>query len=182
MRAEPEKLPGGPTQDEILAVALFKLGINPGDVVLDLGCGTGKVAIAASKSAGTVVAIDRRPEAIRYSRKQAKAHGRTNIEFHAADAGKFLEDGDRVFDCAFIGGSRGIAQFLPVLAGRVRRTIVINAVLLSTLHQVVSTMQELGIFREVVHVQAARSKEIAGSLMFTPVDPVYIIVGAGKAC
>lgn len=182
MRTEPEKLPGGPTQDEILAVALFKLGILPGDVVLDLGCGTGKVAIAAAGTAGRVIALDRRPEAIRYSRKKAKASGRTNIEFHNREAEVFFNEDERVFDCAFVGGSRGITQFLPVLAGRVRRTIVVNAVLLSTLNKVVSSMQELGIFREVVHMQVARSKMIAGSIMLRPVDPVYIIVGEGNAC
>jgi len=69
-----------------------------------------------------------------------------------------------------------------VLARRVRRTIVVNAVLLSTLNRTVESMQELGIFREIVYVQVARSKEIAGSIMFRPVDPVYIIVGTGKAC
>jgi precorrin-6B methylase 2 len=31
-------------------------------------------------------------------------------------------------------------------------------------------------------VQAARSKAIAGSIMFRPGDPVYIIVGRGTAC
>ncbi|HPD75225.1 MAG TPA: methyltransferase domain-containing protein [Methanoregulaceae archaeon] len=182
MRAEPEKLPGGPTQDEILAVVLFKLGIIPGDVVLDLGCGTGKVSLAAAVTAGRVVALDRRPEAIRFSRGQAKTAGKDNIEFHNLDAEKFLARDDTVFDCAFVGGSRGIEQFLPVLACRVRRTIVVNAVLLSTLNKVISSMQELGIFREVVHMQVARSKMIAGSIMLRPVDPVYIIVGGGNAC
>jgi len=43
-------------------------------------------------------------------------------------------------------------------------------------------MQRLGIFREAVQVQAARSHQLAGSIMFRPVDPVYIIVGSGTAC
>ena len=57
-----------------------------------------------------------------------------------------------------------------------------NAVLLSTLTQSVATMKELGIFYEVVQVQVARSHEIAGSIMFKPIDPVYVIVGKGIAC
>ena len=51
---------GGPTQDEIMAVSLFKMGITANDTVLDLGCGTGKVSIAAAGRAKKVYAIDRR--------------------------------------------------------------------------------------------------------------------------
>jgi len=43
-------------------------------------------------------------------------------------------------------------------------------------------MKQLGIFCEVVQVQVARSHEIAGSIMFKPIDPVYVIVGKGTAC
>jgi cobalt-precorrin-6B (C15)-methyltransferase len=71
---------------------------------------------------------------------------------------------------------------LPVLAKRVRRTIVVNAVLVSTLHTTITTMQELGIFSEVVHVQIARSQGIAGSIRFWPINPVYVIVGECTAC
>ncbi len=177
-----EKLPGGPTQDEVLAIDLFKLGIQPGDVVLDLGCGTGKIGIAAARTAYHVVAIDRRAEAIRFAKREAKRSGTSNIEFRTIEAAEFLGTDDRVFDCAFVGGSRGLSGFLPVLSQRVRRTIVTNAVLLSTLHATVASMQDLGIFREVVHVQAARSQGIGGSIMFRPIDPVYVIVGRGAAC
>jgi len=51
-----------------MAVSLAKLGIRPGDRVVDVGCGTGKVAIAASRVAEHVYAIDRRPEAVAYAR------------------------------------------------------------------------------------------------------------------
>lgn len=176
-------LPGGPTQDEILAVSLSKLGVRTGDIVLDCGCGTGKVAIAMAAFADNTIAVDKRPEAVRFARREAKAAGVSNIEFHSDDIETFLANDDRIFDCAFVGGTKGLASFLPVLAKRVRRTIVINAVLLSTLHTAVSVMQDLGIFREAVHIQAARSSEIAGkNIMFKPIDPVYIIIGSGAAC
>jgi cobalt-precorrin-6B (C15)-methyltransferase len=58
------KLPGGPTQDEIMAVSLLKLGLCPTDTVLEIGCGTGKVSVAMAKRVKKVYALDRRPEAI----------------------------------------------------------------------------------------------------------------------
>ncbi|OPY36679.1 MAG: putative cobalt-precorrin-6Y C(15)-methyltransferase (decarboxylating) [Methanoregula sp. PtaU1.Bin051] len=177
-----EKIPGGPTQDEVLAIDLFKLGIRPGDVILDLGCGTGKVSIAAARAAHHVVAIDRRAEAIRFAKREAKRSAIDNIEFRTIEGAKFLGMDNRIFDCAFVGGSRGLSGFLPALSQRVRRTIVVNAVLLSTINTTVSLMQDLGIFREILHVQVSRSQDIGGSLMFRPIDPVYIIVGNGGTC
>jgi len=178
----PSKLPGGPTQDEVMAVALFKLGLRTGDLVPDFGCGTGKVSIAAARQGAQVVAIDRRAEAIRFAKNAAKREGVTTIEFVCSEAQDFLAADSRIFDCAFVGGSHAIAEFLPVLAQRVRRNIVVNAVLVSTVQTTVETMQGLGIFSEVIHVQIARSHRISGSIMFRPIDPVYVIVGKGAAC
>jgi cobalt-precorrin-6B (C15)-methyltransferase len=174
-------LAGGPTQDEIMAVSLFKLGLRSTDTVLEIGCGTGKVSITAAHQATKIFSIDKRPEAIKIARESAQKITIHNIEFFCTDAADFLES-DRIFDCAFVGGTQHLARILPVLSKKVRRTIVINAVLLSTLTQAVATMQQLGIFCEVVQVQVARSHEIAGSIMFKPIDPVYVIVGKGTAC
>ncbi|MFA5221704.1 MAG: methyltransferase domain-containing protein [Methanoregula sp.] len=172
---------GGPTQDEIMAVSLFKMGLQSGDVMLDLGCGTGKVSRAAARVAKKVYAVDRRPEAIRYAQEQAAQAGLTNIEFFCGEARDFLK-ADLTFDCAFLGGSQQIGMFLPALSKKVRRTIVVNAVMVSTLASVIDVMQQTGIFTEAIQVQVSRSYGIAGSIMFKPIDPVYIIVGGGAAC
>ena len=174
------KLAGGPTQDEIIAVSLFKLGLRNTDTVLEIGCGTGKVTIAAAQQVKKIFSVDKRPEAIAVARESAHKVTICNIEFFCTDAVEFLES-ERLFDCAFVGGTQQLERMLPLLAKKVRRTIVINAVLLSTLAQAVEPLQKLSIFCEVVQVQVARSHEIAGSIMFKPIDPVYVIVGKGTA-
>jgi cobalt-precorrin-6B (C15)-methyltransferase len=175
------KLAGGPTQDEIMAVSLFKLGLRNTDTVLEIGCGTGKISIAAAQQAKKIFSIDKRPEAIAIAQESARKVSVSNIEFFCTEAVEFLES-DRLFDCAFIGGTQQLARMLPLLTKKVRRTIVINAVLLNTLVQAVESMKQLGIFCEVVQVQVTRSHEIAGSIMFKPVDPVFVIIGKGTAC
>jgi len=174
-------LAGGPTQDEIMAVSLFKLGLRTTDTLLEIGCGTGKVSIAAARTVNKVFSIDKRPEAIRIAGDAAEKAGIMTIEFSCADATDFLM-ADRTFDCAFVGGTQQLAEVLPLLAKKVKRTIVVNAVLVSTLANAVAAMKQLGIFCEVVQVQIARSHEIAGSIMFKPIDPVFVIVGKGLAC
>lgn len=175
------KLAGGPTQDEIMAVSLFKLGLVSTDTVLEIGCGTGKVSVAIAKTVKKVYSLDQRQEAVSLATETVQQAGISNIEFSCTDAVDFLKK-DQVFDCAFLGGTKHLDEILPVLAKKVKRTIVINAVMLSTLERAVASLKKLGIFTEVVQVQVSRSHEIAGSIMFKPIDPVYIIVARGAAC
>jgi cobalt-precorrin-6B (C15)-methyltransferase len=174
-------LPGGPTKDEVMAVSLFRLGLRSTDTVLEIGCGTGKVSVAMARLAKKVDALDRKPEAIVVAEETARKAGISNINFFCTDAMDFLKK-DKVFDCAFVGGTKGIEKILPVLAKKVKRTIVINAVMVSTLERSVATLNDLGLFTEVVQVQVSRSQDISGSIMFRPIDPVWIIVARGAAC
>jgi cobalt-precorrin-6B (C15)-methyltransferase len=175
------KLAGGPTQDEIMAVSLLKLGLLKTDTVLEIGCGTGKVSVAMAKAAKKVYSLDKRPDAVSLATETARRAGVNNIEFFCTDAVDFLKN-PQGFDCAFLGGTQRLVEILPVLAEKVKRTIVINAVMVSTLDRAVTTLNGLGIFTEVVQVQVSRSYDIAGSIMFRPIDPVYIIIARGKAC
>ncbi|WP_460006816.1 precorrin-6Y C5,15-methyltransferase (decarboxylating) subunit CbiT [Methanogenium cariaci] len=172
-------LKGGPTQDEVMAVSLFKLRINEGDVMADIGCGTGKISIQASERCSRVYAIDRRAEAVEYAKKAIETAEKNNITLIHGEAGNVLDDIDEL-NCAFVGGSGNIETVLEKLAEIVRGRIVVNAVLLDTVSRTVRTMKELGIFVEALHIQVSRSHELVGDIMFQPINPVYIIVGEVK--
>jgi cobalt-precorrin-6B (C15)-methyltransferase len=172
-------LRGGPTQDEVLAVSLFKAGLCKGDIFADLGCGTGKVSIAAARTCSKVHAVDIRAEAIEYAKNETEKAGVDNIEFHHCNAVEFLGQ-DRSLDVAFLGGSKDLKKTLQELDRLNVRTVVVNAVLIRTLEEAVSVMKELGTFREAVQIQISRSYQLAGSIMFKPIDPVFVIVGSRK--
>ena len=169
-------LPGGPTKDEIMAISLQKLGLRSGDIFVDIGCGTGKVAVHAAPFVKKVYAVDIREEAVRCTRDEMTRCGMSNIEISCEHGADLLMRLPRI-DCAFIGGSRDLSRVLALLAEKRVRSVVVNAVLLSTLHEAVTTMERLGIFREAVHVMVSCSTPLGGGLMFRPLDPVYIIVG-----
>jgi len=80
----PEKLAGGPTQDEIMAVSLRKLGLRNTDAVLEIGCGTGKVSVALAESVKSVASLDIRPGPLplqrRLQRKPAYATSRFPVQ------------------------------------------------------------------------------------------------------
>ncbi len=174
-------LKGGSTQDEILAIDLAKLQLRQTDVVADIGCGSGKVSLAAAERAQRVFAVDRRPQAIAFARSAAKRSGNSNITFFEGEAIDFLSGIERL-DCAFVGGSGQLADVLDLLAQKVDRTIVVNAVLIETLSIAMEQMKKNGIFREAIHVQVSRSHELEGRSMFRPIDPVYIVVGERSPC
>ncbi len=63
-------------------------GIEPGETVLDLGCGAGlDVFLAAARvgPTGRVIGVDMTPEMIQRARANAAAAGYTNVEFHLGD-------------------------------------------------------------------------------------------------
>ena len=65
-----------PTPHEIVDRMLDVAGVRPGDVVYDLGCGDGRMVIAAAKEFGTRgVGVDLDPARIREARSNAKRAG-----------------------------------------------------------------------------------------------------------
>lgn len=65
-----------PTPHEIVDRMLVTARVRPGDVVYDLGCGDGRMVIAAAKKYGTRgVGVDLDPARIREARANAKREG-----------------------------------------------------------------------------------------------------------
>jgi SAM-dependent methyltransferase len=64
------------TSEEIVDRMVDVARVRPGDVVYDLGCGDGRMVIAAAKKFGTRgVGVDIDPDLIRVARAKAKAEG-----------------------------------------------------------------------------------------------------------
>jgi len=59
--------------------------------IMDLFCGTGTIAqLLARKSGRKIIGVDLVEQAIRDAKRSAQKNGMSNIDFHAADVGKFL--------------------------------------------------------------------------------------------
>jgi SAM-dependent methyltransferase len=80
---------------------LREAGIAPGMRVLDLGCGTGDVAMLAADlmgSNGTVVGVDSSAEVLDVARERARIGGYSNVEYRQARVEDFQDP--RSFDFA----------------------------------------------------------------------------------
>ena len=72
---EPE-VPYVPTADEGVQVMLKLAGVKKSDIVYDLGCGDGRIVIAAAKTYGAhAIGIDIDPQRIREAKENAKKAG-----------------------------------------------------------------------------------------------------------
>ncbi len=175
---------GGPTKPEIITVSLSKLGLEDGGTFIDIGCGTGAVSIEASKLARDlrIYGLDARKEAIDVTAKNFEAYGLKNTTLLHGEASLILNDKTDIgtIDYAFVGGTKNIRQVLEILCEKRVRRIVVNAVRIETVVRTIDTMQELGIFDEVLHVAVSRGVPITGETMFKPENPVYIIVGKNE--
>jgi cobalt-precorrin-6B (C15)-methyltransferase len=166
------KLPGTATQEENVFIAMGKLDIQRAQVFLDIGCGSGAVSLAASRYTDRIYGIDRRPEAVQMCR--ARVPG----QFFSGEAAAVLPGLPEVDRC-FIGGTRGIDDFLPLLLEKARPGCVIVADLarLGIAARLAQLMKEAGIFQELIQIHIARGYDLGGDIALKPVNPIFMVIG-----
>lgn len=173
------KCSGGPTKPEIISIVLSKI-LKENDIFIEIGCGTGSVAIKAAKLAKKVYAVDKRVEAIATARFNIDNTGYPdNIELIEGIAPEVLHRLPAP-DSVFIGGTTNLESVLAYLCDRAKR-IAVNAVRIETAAIAIKEMRRLGIFREALQVQVSRSYELEGGTAFRPDSPIYIVIG-GRLC
>ena len=64
-----------PTQDVTVQGMLDLAGVGPNDVVYDLGCGDGKIVIAAAKRGARAIGVDIDPQRVKEATENVKAAG-----------------------------------------------------------------------------------------------------------
>jgi len=75
-----KEVPFVPTPPEVVDAMLDTAGVKQGDVLYDLGCGDGRIVIAAAKRFGVRgVGIDIDPQRIKEANENAKAAGVTDL-------------------------------------------------------------------------------------------------------
>ena len=173
------------TKAEIRAVSLARLNLRPGQVLWDLGAGSGAVAIEASLllPGGRVVAVEKNPARVEQIRLNRKRFGIANLEIVQAtlpDGLERLPDPDR----AFIGGG---GQVLGAIIEAVCRrlpaegVVVVNTVLMDSFHDAVRCLRSHGMVTDVAQVQVSRSQALGGSHRMQAMNPVWIIRGVRPA-
>lgn len=171
------------TKSEVRALALARLGPGLGDLLWDVGAGSGSVGVECARLGAAVIAVDRDPAACDLVAANAARHGVSVrvVEGTAPGALADLPDPDAVF----VGGSGGALEgILPLVAARARRAVVValtgagrharpERILVAA-----RSLEEAGMDVDTVRLQAHRFEVTTHLRESLAINPVYLISGA----
>ncbi len=150
------------TKQEIRILTIAKAGIKQGDIVLDVGAGTGSLSCEAAMQAGNdgmVYAIERNPEGIGLIAANAEKFGLDNVHIIHAEAPAGMDELPRL-DAVLIGGSGKRLEPILDRAGELLKTggrIILNCITVQTLMQCLNYMRASELYKyETVQVQVNR--------------------------
>lgn len=167
------------TKEEIRAMTISKARLNEGDIVYDIGAGTGSITVEAALMArrGHVYAVERLAAGVELVRENAARFRAGNVTVIHGEAPEALQDlppADRII----IGGSGGnLPEIIEACQTKLKAQgrLVINAVTLETLNTAISLLEARGYDPEAVSITVSRLEKVGQSHMFKGLNPVYII-------
>ncbi|WP_084718646.1 precorrin-6y C5,15-methyltransferase (decarboxylating) subunit CbiE [Streptacidiphilus carbonis] len=165
------------TKAEVRALALARLGPRRGELVWDVGAGSGSVAVECARLGAAVVAVEKTADGVERVRANAEAHGVDVAAVHgeAPAALAQLPDPDAVF---VGGGGAGLAGVVAVCAERARRTVVVTLAALDRIPAVRAALLAAGFTAEGVQLQSSRLAPLPGGVVrLAATNPVFVLWG-----
>ncbi|WP_406127752.1 precorrin-6y C5,15-methyltransferase (decarboxylating) subunit CbiE [Streptomyces canus] len=166
------------TKFEVRALALARLGPRLGELVWDVGAGSGSVAVECARLGAAVVAVEKAPDGVERIRANAAAHGVDVRIVHgsAPDALAELDDPDAVF---VGGGGRELPDIVAVCARRARRSVVVAMAALDRVPAVRAALTDAGFDCDGVLLQSSRLAPLPGDVTrLAATNPVFLLWGA----
>lgn len=169
------------TKEEVRVVAISKARLRDGDVVIDIGCGSGSITVEAALIVGTkgkVYAVDQDENAVKLTKENAAKFGVSNIEIMHSKAQQAISKLPEA-DAIFIGGTGGDTYDIIKLAyAKLKKggRIVIDTILIETMYHSLRAVDELKLENpDVTQVTIAKSRKTSTGTMMLARNPVIII-------
>ncbi|MFG2682606.1 precorrin-6y C5,15-methyltransferase (decarboxylating) subunit CbiE [Streptomyces sp. NPDC048392] len=165
------------TKFEVRALALARLGPRPGDLVWDVGAGSGSVAVECARLGAAVTAVERTPDGVRRVRANAAAHGVDVRVVHGAAPAVLsdLDDPDAVF---VGGGGRELPAIVARCARRARRAVVVSMAALDRVPAAREALLGAGLECDGVLLQSSRLAPLPGDVVrLAATNPVFLLWG-----
>jgi precorrin-6Y C5,15-methyltransferase (decarboxylating) len=165
------------TKFEVRALALARLGPRLGDLVWDIGAGSGSVAVECARLGAAVTAVEKTLDGVERIRANAAAHGVGVRAVHGAAPAVLseLDDPDAVF---IGGGGRELPAIVTACARRARRTVVVAMAALDRVPAVRAALTGAGFGCDGVLLQSSRLAPLPGEVTrLAATNPVFLLWG-----
>ena len=159
------------------ALALSRLGPGPGDLVWDVGAGSGSVAIECARLGAAAVAVERDPESCARIRRNAERHA-AYVEVVEGDAPEALRDLPEP-DAVFVGGTGGaFEEIVKLCAVRARRSVVLTLIGLERVVPAGKVLENCGLEVETTFLQTSSVRGIASMHRIVPEGAAFLVCGS----
>ena len=170
------------TKREIRILTISLLGIEPGDVVVDIGAGTGGLTMEAAyaAAAGRVYAVEAKETALELVQQNKEHFQADNVVIIPGKAPAALDQITEQVDRVIIGGSGGnMEDLFEWCRNNIRPggRVVANFVTLENAAQATTLMNRYFDNVELIQVGISRGEGIGGLTMLKAANPIFIITG-----
>ena len=169
------------TKEEVRTVQISKARLNPGNIVHDIGCGSGSISIEAAlqiENSGKVYAIDFDSKAIELTKKNLEKFEVGNVSVIFGNAKEKILDLPEA-DAIFIGGTGGDTKEIIELAKNKLKEggrLVIGVILIETLFSVIKTLEEINFSEiDITQITISKSRKTSTGTMMLAKNPVTVI-------
>ncbi|MFE0521920.1 precorrin-6y C5,15-methyltransferase (decarboxylating) subunit CbiE [Streptomyces sp. NPDC058954] len=165
------------TKFEVRALALARLGPRLGDLVWDVGAGSGSVAVECARFGAAVAAVEKSADGVERIRANAAAHGVDVQVVHGAAPAALseLDDPDAVF---VGGGGADLPAVVGACARRARRTVVVAVAALDRVPAAREALTGAGFDCDGVLLQSSRLAPLPGNVTrLAATNPVFLLWG-----
>jgi precorrin-6B C5,15-methyltransferase / cobalt-precorrin-6B C5,C15-methyltransferase len=165
------------TKSATRAFVLSRLGPGPGDLIWDVGAGSGSVAIECARLGAAAIAVERDPESCARIRRNAEHHG-VRLQIMEATAPQVLRDLSEP-DAVFVGGSGGaFEEIVKLSAVRARRAVVLALVTLERVVPAAQLLEDCGLEAETTFLQASEMKGVGNLHRLAAESAIFVVSGS----
>ena len=169
------------TKEEVRTIQISKARLSTGQIVYDVGCGSGSISIEAANQIGTsgkVFSIDIDPNAVELTKKNLIKFQISNVSVILGNAMQKINELP-IADAIFIGGTGGeTSEIIKLCESKLKQggRIVIGTILIETLYSVLSTIEKLNFTDiDITQIAISKSRKTSTGTMMLARNPVTIV-------